>query len=241
MQSTSRVASTAAGLGIGAALASILGPGGASLGILPPMGGFGLLALGLLLALLALILGLVGLWTTRSSSGAGGRSRALTGLGLGLVLVLGILGSRGDADRRADFNDVTTDLAAPPTFSHAGTLGPNVDRDLGYPAEFAQKQRALYPDLAPIAFAGSAADAYRQAEGAANRLGWEITWGDGSAHIEATDTSKIFRFVDDVAIRIAASGKGTLIDVRSKSRDGQGDLGVNAKRIRAFRDALAAQ
>jgi GH15 family glucan-1,4-alpha-glucosidase len=28
-------------------------------------------------------------------------------------------------------------------------------------------------------------------------------------------------------------------DVRSTSRDGKGDLGVNAARIRAFRDALA--
>jgi uncharacterized protein (DUF1499 family) len=33
---------------------------------------------------------------------------------------------------------------------------------------------------------------------------------------------------------------GSVVDVRSKSRDGQGDLGANARRIRAFRTALGS-
>ena len=64
-------------------------------GVLPPIAGFGILALGLLCGLLAVLTGLVGLWTTRATSGRDGRTRALTGLGLGLLIVITIGSSRG--------------------------------------------------------------------------------------------------------------------------------------------------
>jgi uncharacterized protein (DUF1499 family) len=53
---------------------------------------------------------------------------------------------------------------------------------------------------------------------------------------EATDITPTFRFVDDFTVRVRPSGSGSEIDVRSKSRDGQGDLGTNARRIRKFLD-----
>ncbi len=56
--------------------------------------------------------------------------------------------------------------------------------------------------------------------------------------LEATQTSRIFRFVDDICVRLRPDGTATLIDVRSKSRVGQGDLGANAKRIRAFQQKV---
>jgi uncharacterized protein (DUF1499 family) len=56
--------------------------------------------------------------------------------------------------------------------------------------------------------------------------------------IEATDTSRVFRFVDDIAVRIRSDANGSRIDVRSKSREGKGDLGANAARIRKLREAL---
>jgi len=58
--------------------------------------------------------------------------------------------------------------------------------------------------------------------------------------IEARATSKLFRFVDDVAIRIRSKDGGSVVDIRSKSRVGQGDLGANANRIRAIAAELAA-
>ena len=69
-----------------------------------------------------------------------------------------------------------------------------------------------------------------------------ITWRDPSAGLmEAMATSRLFGFHDDIAIRVRPEADGTSrIDVRSKSRDGQGDLGVNAARIRTFVAALEA-
>ncbi len=62
------------------------------------------------------------------------------------------------------------------------------------------------------------------------------------ATIEATATSGTFRFVDDIVIRIqgpdGADAAHSMVDIRSKSRDGQSDLGANAARIRAFIEAL---
>ena len=74
----------------------------------------------------------------------------------------------------------------------------------------------------------------------ARELGWEVVGVDPAAGtLLARDTTRIFRFVDDVVVRVrSAEGGGSLVDVRSKSRDGRGDLGANAARIRAFAEAL---
>jgi uncharacterized protein (DUF1499 family) len=74
-------------------------------------------------------------------------------------------------------------------------------------------------------------------------MGWEIIAAvPAEGRIEATATTGWIGFKDDVVIRIAVAGDGSRsrVDLRSKSRVGRGDAGMNAKRIRAFRDALAA-
>lgn len=238
MESPSRVATTAAGLGLLGVIAAVLGPVGAMLGVLAPMVGFAMLGLGVLFGALGLIVGLGGLWSTRAASGRGGRGRALTGMALGLLLVIAVGAARSGTESGAHYNDITTDLSDPPMFTQAQQIEANLGRDLGYPEEFEAEQRQLYPDLSPIAFGSPPAEAFRNAEATAEDLGWEITHRDAPSQIEATQTSRIFRFVDDIVIRIRPQAGGSTIDIRSKSRDGRSDLGVNAKRIRAFRDAL---
>ena len=49
--------------------------------------------------------------------------------------------------------------------------------------------------------------------------------------IEATASSLLYGFVDELAIRLKPTDGGTLVDMRS--RIGKVDRGVNAKRIRA--------
>ena len=58
--------------------------------------------------------------------------------------------------------------------------------------------------------------------------------------LEATDTTFWFGFKDDVVIRIQSTGGNTLVDVRSKSRVGESDLGANANRIEKYLNHLAA-
>lgn len=68
-----------------------------------------------------------------------------------------------------------------------------------------------------------------------------VEWNAASdRHIQATFTSLIFRFVDDVDFVILDSGD---INVRSASRVGHSDLGANRRRIedlrKRFSDVLA--
>jgi uncharacterized protein (DUF1499 family) len=62
--------------------------------------------------------------------------------------------------------------------------------------------------------------------------------------VEATATSTFFRFKDDVVIRVRpdpSGGGGSHVHMRSISRVGGSDLGMNAKRIRSFLADLAPE
>jgi len=139
-------------------------------------------------------------------------------------------------------HDITTDLDNPPTFSavlaarakeHASSV-----EDRG--PQLAQLQRAAYPELRPITTALSAAQAFQQAlEVAKSMPGWTIVAADANAgRIEASEQSRWFRFTDDVVIRVVGDEVGSRIDMRSTSRKGTSDYGVNSARIRAYMEAL---
>ena len=70
---------------------------------------------------------------------------------------------------------------------------------------------------------------------------WTITYTDPATNtLEVVATSKLWHFNDDVVIQIRPTPDGaSLIEMRSKSRDGIGDFGVNARRIRRFFDRIA--
>jgi uncharacterized protein (DUF1499 family) len=87
------------------------------------------------------------------------------------------------------------------------------------------------------------AEAFKRALDAANAMpGWTVVDADPAAgRIEANETSRWFRFTDDVVIRVTADGAGSRIDVRSVSRVGRSDFGVNAGRIRAYTAALSGR
>jgi uncharacterized protein (DUF1499 family) len=111
---------------------------------------------------------------------------------------------------------------------------------MNYPADFVPQVKAAYPDLAPIRVSSDPASALSRAQDTALGLGWEVVAVDqGAGTLLARETTRIFRFVDDVVVRVRpAEGGGAIVDVRSKSRDGRGDLGANAARIRAFAEKL---
>jgi uncharacterized protein (DUF1499 family) len=132
-------------------------------------------------------------------------------------------------------NDIATDTANPPAFMTA---------KLGYPGEpFARQQRAAYPDIQPIVIALPPKDAFEKALRTAEAMDWEVVGRDAKAGtIEAVDTTRWFGFKDDIAIRVRAEGTGSpplsRVDVRSKSRVGRGDMGTNARRIRAYLERI---
>ncbi len=136
-------------------------------------------------------------------------------------------------------HDITTDTENPPAFVAAVAL--NAPGRTDYDPAVAEQQRAAYPDLGPAMLPVAPADAFDRALAVVGDLGWELLAADaGDLRIEATDRSFWFGFPDDVVVRVTAAGEaGSRVDVRSLSRVGVGDLGVNARRVRAFLAALA--
>lgn len=137
-------------------------------------------------------------------------------------------------------NDITTDLDDPPAFVALLPLRAGAPVGAHYPGpDTARQQREGYPDLHPFSTPRAPRDAFAKALAAARGMGWRIVAADEAAgRIEATATTPWFGFTDDVVVRIAPSGSGSRIDVRSVSRVGRSDLGANARRIRAYLAAL---
>ena len=97
--------------------------------------------------------------------------------------------------------------------------------------------REYYGDIAPIRVSGSVADTLARARQLAADHGWEVvTFDPANGILEAVDTSFFFRFKDNVVVRVrpAPQGQGSIVDMRSISRVGVSDVGVNAERVRDF-------
>jgi uncharacterized protein (DUF1499 family) len=75
---------------------------------------------------------------------------------------------------------------------------------------------------------------------ASKPFGWTITKeGENYSGFEAIAETRLFKWKDDVVVRIRPDGDGAcVVDLRSRSREGKGDLGANARRIRHFLEAL---
>ncbi|MBI3769259.1 MAG: DUF1499 domain-containing protein [Deltaproteobacteria bacterium] len=99
-----------------------------------------------------------------------------------------------------------------------------------------------YADLQPQRFAQAYDRVFDAALATAQAQGWDVTGTDRDrGAIAAVATTRVFRFKDDVAITVNHDGEGALVNVRSHSRIGKGDLGTNTRRIRRFQADLASR
>jgi uncharacterized protein (DUF1499 family) len=235
-----KVATIASWLGKFAPSCALAGLVGIQLGVIPPLGGFLFFQLGLLAGLLSFGFGIAAFIATRGGDDERGRSAAWLGLASGMVMITAVVAGSGPGLGSPPINDITTNLDDPPSFASSEEVSDYADRDMSYPREFVPTVREHYPDLESITLRTNPRAAYDRSLAAAEALGWTIVYKNPTAlTFDAQDTSMLFKFVDDVSVRVRGRGTGSLIDVRSKSRDGRGDLGVNAKRIRSFRDEVS--
>ncbi len=185
-------------------------------------------------AVLAVILALIP--RTRRGSLATLAGALLIGLATAAVPLLLVQQARSVPP----IHDISTDTVDPPAFVAIAPLREDAPNPLDYPGqETAEAQREAYPDLATFRTDLYPAIVFDHALASAENLGWEIVAAEADeGRIEATDTTFWFGFKDDIVIRIQAVGDGSQLDIRSKSRVGQSDVGANAARIRRFIDRL---
>ena len=209
-----------------------------------PFFGFQLFLFGFLLSVLGLILGVIGLLMTRSPARRAARPRAVIGTVLSLVIALPIFAILTRSGKYPPINDITTDFENPPEYVHAVQLIPNQGRDMKYNRDkYMARQQQGYPALAAETVNADPAAVFERVKNVAGSIPeWQTTYEDPKTMtLEGVSTSHLFHFQDDFVIQVRPGPNGgSLVEMRSKSRDGIGDFGVNYNRILMFLDKLKA-
>jgi uncharacterized protein (DUF1499 family) len=166
----------------------------------------------------------------------------LAGLGIAGVTAWVPYDLRMQANAVPPIHDITTDLADPPKFVRVAALRKSDDHPAAYDGpKVGEQQKAAYPDLAPLLLKAPRDKVFAAAQVALASMGLEVVEADpAQGRIEATATSMLFGFKDDVVVRISSDAGVTKLDARSKSRVGRNDFGMNAKRIRALQAKVKA-
>ncbi|WP_379543293.1 DUF1499 domain-containing protein [Psychrobacter sp. R86515] len=192
---------------------------------------------GLLAGIAALVLLAIQLLFKRNTASIGS---ALASAVLAVAAIAVPLGMMNTAKNVPPIHDISTDLVNPPEFVTIAPLRADAPNPVAYAgAEVAEQQRTAYPDLQTMTYTQSKSELIEAFKQAIENLGWELVNVDADKGIiEATETTAWFGFKDDVIIRVADNDSERWVDIRSKSRVGQSDLGKNAARIHSFIEEL---
>jgi uncharacterized protein (DUF1499 family) len=198
--------------------------------------GFQLMRYAAYAGIAAAVLGLVALLLTRRR----GRIIAAVALVLGALAWFLPWNMRRGAMGYPPIHDITTDTRTPPVFVAVAPLRQDAPNPMEYEGDsIAAQQVKAYPDVRPMMLAMPVDSAFSLALRTARGMGWELVdQNRRDGRIEATATTPWFGFKDDVVIRVIAASGISRVDVRSVSRVGRGDVGANAKRIRAYLQRL---
>ncbi len=239
-------------LGAGSIVMALVGAVGAGQDWWDKLNGLSAVFAAAVVALLGFVFSLIVLLLYRKKGQA---IRNLTLIGLVCsVAFLGFIGYWANVGRSVpQIHDITTNLDNPPQFQvlklrpddFADIPGRGEPKYAGMDAMERWKvlHRGAYGDLKTVTIDLPVDRVVTLAAEIALERGWEVALTKpDEGRVEAVDTVSLFRFKDDVVIRVqpGPGGLSSEVDVRSVSRVGRSDLGVNAKRIRSFLSDLQA-
>lgn len=232
----SPIALAALGLALLAALVGVFAALGSRWGLWHYTGGFAAVRWAAWGGLLAILVAVGAMFHAKPGGERRGFAVAMGALVLGM-LVAGIPWQNYRASAGSPpIHDVTTDPDDPPAFVAIAPLRADAPNPADYGGDdVARLQRSAYPDIRPVVLDLSPDRAYQRALDVVEARGWRLV--DASAEdgrIEATDRTFWFGFREDIVIRITPLGNRAVLDVRSKSRVGEGDRGTNARRVRDY-------
>jgi uncharacterized protein (DUF1499 family) len=227
---------------ITAALVFVLSGYGYQWGIWELGTGFSLLRYSAYAAIGLMVAGALSIWFLREH---GLRAKAYAVISLILMMVISGTALYWQMQSRSvpPIHDITTDMENPPEFVALLRLREDAPNPPEYEGEeSAEAQREAYPHIEPVYFTADLQDVMDQAVLLIAERGWTlVAINRNEGRIEATEKLAWFGFKDDVVLRFTESDDGTRVDMRSKSRIGRSDLGVNARRIdRLMRDLQAS-
>ena len=231
-------------LSAGGLVAALVAAVGSGSGAWPFGTGLGILRYAFYAAIAGGVLAIIAFFLSRRSGARTGRLN-LAALLVALLFAGYLISHVATARSVPAIHDSSTNLADMPQFTTLKVRPDNLAKipDLDR-AELAAMDpldrwktihREAYGDLRSVRMPQDVATTTRRAEALARERGWEIARADpGSGVVEATATTLFFRFKDDVVVRVRPARGGSIVDMRSISRVGGSDIGVNAARIRSF-------
>lgn len=163
-------------------------------------------------------------------------------LAAGAVLVVLAAGGVLSVARYPLINDISTDVAHPPRYLVAPPRHPAYDA-----AALRGPTERGYPDLHNLTTPRPPDQVAEAVQALVGERGWSVVAGGPATaadpwRLQAVATTRWLHFHDDVIIEVRPGPDGgSVVAMRSKSRVGKGDLGVNAARIRAFLADLRAR
>lgn len=90
----------------------------------------------------------------------------------------------------------------------------------------------VFPELRSRRYQKPPAIVFQAVGSAAQTLGWDIASRNlEGGEIALVITSKVWRFKDDVRVRIEPHDAGSVVHIRSGSRIGRADLGANTRHV----------
>lgn len=234
-------------LAVGSAIAGLLGPIGSGLGFWAFPMGLTILFYSFFGAVLALLLGLLFGFLGRRNQPKGPRMLRWAGMAVAVFYGGFLLNQAMVARSVPAIHDVSTDLADPPQFKLLAIRADNLDnipgaddaemRGLNPQQRWVLLHQKAYGDIRSVRINQPVVTVIEKANRLAKARGWDIALvAPAEGRLEATETSRLFRFKDDVVLRVrpTENGQGSIVDMRSISRVGQSDIGVNAKRVKSF-------
>lgn len=185
------------------------------------------------------VINLISVWFLRKS-----RAKAIIYVAFSLIITGAVAFTALYWQQRArsvpPIHDITTDLQNPPEFSAIVRLRADAPNPPEYAGEeTAEMQRESYPDIQSLELSQDPQDVMDAAVMLVADREWKlVAVNRKEGRIEATEKLPWFGFKDDVVLRFTQTDTGTQVDMRSKSRIGRGDVGVNAQRIEEFLEDL---
>jgi len=186
-----------------------------------------------------------------ANDSGGARYGFIAVVGSGLILI-GPLYDYTSNLGMPPIHDITTDTEHPPPFVSLLTQrdgstnpptydGPNKIEFDGKTTNVSALQHKYYAAIKSWAQLMSPEKLFKHAVDASYGMGWNvIAIVPDEGRIEATDTTWLFGYTDDIVIRVKPAGMGAKLDIRSKARVGNDDQGRNAARVKAFLKRVAS-
>ena len=207
---------------------------GFRLGLFPFSTSFQLLSYTVYLSLAVFFLGMLMSFVKRADTDLARSAR--TSAMIALLPLIGIGTQIFTAKSVPEIHNISTDIVNPPKFDKVVALRSAQNNPLEYDITvLAEIQAKAYPKVTTLITDLTRSEAHTRAKAVIESMGLELVNSDAEAGIiEATQTTTVWGFKDDIVVRITEKEEKTAVDLRSVSRIGRSDLGANAKRIEKF-------